>query len=67
MTTSIVAQTFDQKVAKVAAELLELIAEGLPVAVDADRLVELEAKGFVVNLFTGEIVEPVLPLGVVYA
>ncbi len=55
------------RIEKVRAELDDLVAQGVKVAVTAGELVALEAKGLVVDLETGKPVEPVFPLGVAYA
>ena len=51
-----------EKIAFVTAELAQLQAEGVRVAVTAGELVAPEEKGLVVNLETGEVVEPVVAL-----
>jgi len=51
-----------EKIAFVEAELAQLVAEGVKVAVTAGELVDAEEKGLVVNLETGEAVEPVVAL-----
>lgn len=50
------------RIAAVAAELEELVAAGVKVAVTAADLVAAEAAGLVVNLETGEAVEPAVAL-----
>ena len=62
ITTPIVADPRAQRVAAVEAELAELVAAGVKVAVTAAELVELEEKGLVVELQTGRPVVPVFPL-----
>ena len=51
-----------EKIAAVAAELADLVAAGVKVVVTPEDLVDLEAKGLVVDPTTGEAVEPLLPL-----
>ncbi len=50
------------RVAEVEVELAQLVADGVKIAVKAAYVVSLEEKGLVVNLETGEIVEPVVAL-----
>lgn len=51
-----------EKVAAVEAELAQLEAEGVRVAVTAEDLVDLEEKGLVVELTTGRPIVPVFAL-----
>ena len=51
-----------EKIAAVAAELADLVAAGVKVVVTPEDLVDLEAKGLVVDPTTGEAVAPLFAL-----
>ena len=59
---SIAEDTLAKMIAAVQADLDDLLALGVKVAVTAEELVAQEAAGFVVDIETGAIVEPMLPL-----
>jgi len=63
MTMNIVADTdYLEKVEAVAGELAALQAEGVKVAVTASDLVIAEEAGLVVDIETGDVVDPVFPV-----
>lgn len=59
---SIAEDALAKMIAAVQADLDDLLALGVKVAVTAEELVAQEAAGFVVDIETGAIVEPMLPL-----
>lgn len=61
---SIAEDALAKMIAAVQADLDDLVALGVKVAVTAEELVAQEAAGFVVDIETGIIVEPMLSLGV---
>ena len=50
------------RVAVVAAELAELVADGVAVVVNADQVVDAEAQGVTLDLLTGKPAKPLLAL-----
>ena len=50
------------RVAAVAAELEELVADGVAVVVNADQVVAAEAQGVILDLLTGKPAKPLLAL-----
>jgi hypothetical protein len=53
---------FAAKVAAVAAELADLVADGVAVVVNADQVVAAEAQGVILDLLTGKPAKPLLAL-----
>ena len=50
------------RVAAVASELEELVADGVAVVVNADQVVAAEAQGVILDLLTGKPAKPLLAL-----